>query len=112
MDTGTNPNADFIRFDIPSSNTPITGQHAEIIKLTQDLDATIELINRLTKRLREKDTENERLNKMIDVMAEWIWSKFDCDQCPLYDGENCGDRHDPRLCDDAIKAYFAEKVKP
>ena len=51
--------------------------------------------------------ERRRLNKLIDAMMNWM--QDDCIRCPFYNGSNCNDRHDPRYCDDAIKAYFEEK---
>lgn len=62
--------------------------------------------------LKEKDTEIQKKDKMIDLMAEYI-SDLDIDEdiCKKQSDNNCDDINREVECKECIKQYFERKLE-
>ena len=70
-----------------------------------------EVIETVLNMLKEKDTEIQKKDKMIDLMAEYI-SDLDIDEdiCKKQSDNNCDDINREVECKECIKQYFERKV--
>lgn len=71
-----------------------------------------EAIKTVLNMLKEKDTEIQKKDKMIDLMAEYI-SDLDIDEdiCKKQSDNNCDDINREVECKECIKQYFERKVE-
>lgn len=71
-----------------------------------------EVIETVLNMLKEKDTEIQKKDKMIDLMAEYI-SDLDIDEdiCKKQSDNNCDDINREVECKECIKQYFERKVE-
>ena len=67
-----------------------------------------EVIETVLNMLKEKDTEIQKKDKMIDLMAEYI---SDLDICKKQSDNNCDDINREVECKECIKQYFERKVE-
>ena len=71
-----------------------------------------EVIETVLNMLKEKDTEIQKKDKMIDLMAGYI-SDLDIDEdiCKKQSDNNCDDINREVECKECIKQYFERKVE-